>query len=127
VSGTVDPADFAVAFAVEWIAAWNSHDLDRILAHYAPDAVVTTPMAAVRVPQSDGVVRGHDALRAYWGPALAAMTDLHFELDEAMPTVDGVTILYRNQRGQRVAETVLWDPASGLVHTAVVGYGTSSP
>ena len=36
--------------------------------------------------------------------------------------MDGVTILYRNHRGQLVAETVLWDP-DGLVHTSVVGYG----
>jgi hypothetical protein len=51
------------------------------------------------------------------------MPDLQFTLIEAMPTVEGVTILYRNHRGQRVAETVLWD-AAGLVHTAIVGYGT---
>ena len=27
------------AFAAEWIAAWNAHDLDRILAHYAEGIV----------------------------------------------------------------------------------------
>ena len=113
-----DPA----AFAEEWIAALNAHDLDLILSHYAPDAVVTTPVAAVRVPESGGIVRGHEALRAYWGPALEVMPDLHFDLVEAMPTVDGVTILYRNHRAQLVAETVLWNE-TGLVHTAIVGYG----
>lgn len=115
----------AHAFAEEWIAAWNAHDLDRVLSHYADDAVVRTPLAAVRVPESGGVVRGHEALRAYWGPALAATPELHFTLVEAMPTIDGVTILYHNHRGQRVAETVLWD-ATGLVHTAIVGYGALS-
>lgn len=119
---TIDPHEFAAG----WIAAWNAHDLDRILAHYAADAAVRTPVAATRVPESGGVVRGHDGLRAYWGPALEAMTDLHFDLVEAMPTVDGVTILYRNQRGQLVAETVVWDD-DGLVHTAVVAYGATSP
>src|SRR4051795_13049832 len=44
------------AFADEWIAAWNARDLDRVLSHYAADAVVTTPFAAVRVPDSGGVV-----------------------------------------------------------------------
>ncbi|MFA5883376.1 MAG: nuclear transport factor 2 family protein [Acidimicrobiia bacterium] len=115
-----DPAEFAA----EWVAAWNSHELDRILSHYATDAVVTTPVAVARVPGSGGVVRGHDGLRAYWGPALVDMPDLRFELVEAMPTVDGVTILYRNHRGQLVAETVLWGP-DGLVHTAVVAYGAA--
>jgi ketosteroid isomerase-like protein len=34
-------------FAEEWIASWKSHDLDRILAHYADDVEVTTPMIKV--------------------------------------------------------------------------------
>ena len=29
--------DFVHRFAAEWIAAWNSHDLERILAHYTDD------------------------------------------------------------------------------------------
>ena len=121
-STTPDPD----TFAHEWIAAWNAHDLDRVLSQYAPDAVVRTPLAVVRVPESGGVVRGRDALRAYWGPSLAAQPDLCFDLEEVMPTVDGVTILYRNHREQRVAETVLWGD-DGLVHTAVVSYGPPAP
>jgi ketosteroid isomerase-like protein len=34
-------------FALEWIESWNSHDLDRILSHYADDVEVTTPMIKV--------------------------------------------------------------------------------
>ena len=30
----VDSA-FAEHFANDWIAAWNAHDLDRVLSHYA--------------------------------------------------------------------------------------------
>lgn len=32
----IDPA-FARRFAADWIAAWNRHDLDAILAHYTDD------------------------------------------------------------------------------------------
>ena len=35
----------AQAFADEWIAAWNSHDLDRVLSHYAPEVVLLSPIA----------------------------------------------------------------------------------
>jgi ketosteroid isomerase-like protein len=31
-------AAFAQRFAADWIAAWNRHDLDAILAHYLPQA-----------------------------------------------------------------------------------------
>jgi ketosteroid isomerase-like protein len=29
--------EFADPFAEEWIAAWNAHDLPRILSHYEDD------------------------------------------------------------------------------------------
>ena len=28
---------FAERFAKEWVAAWNSHDLERVLEHYEDD------------------------------------------------------------------------------------------
>jgi ketosteroid isomerase-like protein len=34
---------FAEHFAHEWIAAWNSHDLQRILSHYAEDFEMASP------------------------------------------------------------------------------------
>ncbi len=33
-------------FAQDWIEAWNSHDLDRILAHYDEHVVLVSPIAA---------------------------------------------------------------------------------
>lgn len=109
------------AFAAEWIAAWNAHDLDRILAHYAADVVLTSPRAAQVVPASGGVIRGRDALRAYWAAALARSPDLRFALERVLATVGGATLLYRNHRGEQVTETLLWNQA-GQVHHAVVAY-----
>ena len=34
----------ATRFAQEWVAAWNSRDLERILSHYADDVEVTSPL-----------------------------------------------------------------------------------
>ncbi len=36
--------DEAMRFAEHWVAAWNSHDIDTILAHYSDDFEMTTPM-----------------------------------------------------------------------------------
>ncbi len=91
-------------FAAEWIDAWNARDMDRILSHYAPEIVFLSPVAERRL--GDGRVVGVDALRSYWTAALAAIPDLRFELDMVLSGFDGLTILYRNQRGQQVAETV---------------------
>lgn len=115
----------ADAFAREWIDAWNAHDLDRVLAHYADDVELTSPLAAQRIPESGGRTHGKAALRAYWEPALAASPDLHFELDAVLTAVDGCTILYRNHRGQQVAESLFWNDA-GLVTRAAVAYGPAA-
>jgi ketosteroid isomerase-like protein len=113
------------AFAREWIEAWNAHDLERVLSHYAPDVELSSPLAAERVPGSGGYIRGEAALRAYWEPALAANPDLHFELEAVLTAVDGCTILYRNHRGQQVAESLFWNEA-GLVTRAAVAYGPTA-
>src|SRR3954462_6312233 len=125
------------AFAREWIAAWNAHDLERGLSHYAPDGELSSPLAAARGPGaggevrgrggagSGGYVRGEAELRAYWEPALAANPDLHFELEAVLTAVDGCTILYRNQRGRLVAESLFWN-AARLVTRAAVAYGPTA-
>ena len=54
-----------VALGERWIAAWNSHDLDRVLALYAEDAEMTSD-GIVRLGFTvQGSVRGKQNLRAY--------------------------------------------------------------
>ncbi len=93
----------ARAFACEWIAAWNAHDLERILSHYATGVVFLSPVAQKRV--GNGRVMGIAALRAYWGAGLAAQPDLRFELLDVFAGHDCLTLRYRNHRGQTAAET----------------------
>ena len=101
----------APAFAREWIAAWNARDLERVLGHYAE-----------RVTGS-GRVEGHDSLRRYWRTGLAANPDLSFSFDAVLAGHGALTILYRNHRGQQVAETVEFD-AQGKVARSVACYGS---
>ena len=35
---------FAERFAKDWVAAWNSHDLDSILEHYEDDFEMSSPI-----------------------------------------------------------------------------------
>ena len=55
---------FAEAFADEWIAAWNSHDLDRILSHYTPDFEFSSPLMPEVSGEPSGRLKGQDAIRA---------------------------------------------------------------
>lgn len=105
----------AHAFAHDWIAAWNSHDLDRILSHYAEDIVFLSPVAQARV--GNGRVEGIGALRHYWSLGLATQPALRFELVDVLTGHDCLTILYRNHRGQSAAETFAFAPDRKVVRS----------
>lgn len=103
--------DFA-AFAIEWEAAWNSHSLDRILAHYSKDVVFRSHKAMRLV--GTGELRGKDALRDYWSRALEAQPDLSFVVVDVMHGHGMCVITYRNHRNALAAETLRFG-ADGLV------------
>jgi uncharacterized protein (TIGR02246 family) len=114
----MDHTDVA-AFVDGWLRAWNAHDLDGVLGHFAEDVVFSSPVAGRLLEGGDGVVRGRAALRAYWAEGLRRIPDLHFELVDVYTGVDTIVINYRNQRGGLVNEVLTFD--GPLV---VVGHGT---
>jgi len=91
--------EFVKAFATEWIAAWNSHDLDRILGHYAADFAFTSPRIAALMGEPSGTLHGHAAVRTYWARALAARPDLHFECLHTFAGVRSLAIVYSRHDG----------------------------
>jgi ketosteroid isomerase-like protein len=109
----------AATFARAWADAWNAHDVDAVLAHFADDAVFTSPVAAKMLPETAGILRGKAALRAYWVAALARVPDLRFEVLGAYAGVDHAVIHYRNHLGGLVCEVLRF--AGDLV---VEGAGT---
>jgi ketosteroid isomerase-like protein len=97
-------------FAQEWIDAWNRHDLERILEHYAEDVVFSSPFAAKLIPGGDGTVRGRSALRDYFKAGLAAYPELRFTLRHVAVGVESVTLIYDSVKGLLAAETMTLDP-----------------
>jgi hypothetical protein len=113
--GLPEPATFAAT----WLAAWNSHDVEAVLAHFDDDVVFTSPVAVRILPESGGVLRGKDALRHYWTVALSMIPDLRFALERVFAGVDVLVICYRNENGDERNEVLRF--RRGLV---VEGHGT---
>ena len=86
-------------FAERWLAAWNAHDLDAVMTLFHEDVVFTSPLAIKVVPESEGVLHGKEALRAYWSAALKLVPDLHFELTRLFAGVDSLLIGFRMNGG----------------------------
>lgn len=97
--------EFAERFAEEWIAAWNAHDLPRVLSHYEDDFEMTSPLIIEVAGEPSGVLRGKKKVDAYWEKALERNPDLHFEKLGIFVGARSVAIHFRNQKGRLSVET----------------------
>lgn len=97
--------DFAEHFAEDWIAAWNAHDLPRVLSHYEDDFEMTSPLIVDIAGEPSGVLRGKQSIGAYWEKALRLSPDLRFEKLGVFPGVRSLAIHFRNQKGRLSVET----------------------
>jgi hypothetical protein len=99
----------AKRFAIDWINAWNAHDLNRILSHYSSDVVFSSPFVEALGAGPSGSVRGCEALRAYFSAALGKYPDLQFQLRAVCRGVETVTLVYDSVDRLLAAETMLLD------------------
>ena len=106
---------FAEHFAADWVAAWNAHDLDRILAHYADDFEMTSPVIVQIAGEPSGTLRGKQAVGAYWRNALQLIPDLQFELISLLVGVGSITLYYKGARGRLAAEVFHFGPDGRVV------------
>jgi ketosteroid isomerase-like protein len=98
-----DAADLA-AVGRQWIAAWNSRDLERVLLLYAEDSEMTSDKIPALGFDSSGTLRGKESLRMYWGKALTLIPNLQFDLIDTYVSSDSVVVFYRNERGAKICE-----------------------
>jgi hypothetical protein len=108
-------------FADHWIRAWNSHDLDDIMSHYAAEVVLTSPTAAKLLTDSSGTVKGKEAVRNYFKKGLDAFPNLNFELLDVMWGISSVVLYYVNQKGSKTGEFMEFD-ANQKVARVVANY-----
>jgi ketosteroid isomerase-like protein len=126
-TSTVLTGDEADAFLAEWMAAWNSHDVERILEHYADDVEYFSPFIAALAqpggPGADGRLVGKDAVRAYFAAALEKYSELHFDPPMHVAAgAGGVSFVYQSVNGLTAVETLVFAPGSRIVARAHCHY-----
>jgi ketosteroid isomerase-like protein len=111
------------SFARQWVQAWNSHDLNRILSHYDEDVHLTSPRVRVLLRTDDGSLRGKSALRDYFSKGLQLLPDLNFTLERVYSGVNSVVVEFRRSDGAKGAELMEFGE-SGRVCRVIVHYLT---
>jgi hypothetical protein len=107
------------AFAEDWVDAWNRHDLDAIVSHYADPPEHSSPLIVERLGRADGTIRSAEELRAYFQRGLEGAPPLRFELLDVFPGVSSVAVLYRNHRGKTVLEVMYLDAQNKVTRSTV--------
>jgi len=106
--------------AEDWVAAWNTHDLNAIISHYDERVELISPVAEQLLGVADGKVTGKASLREYFQRGLEAYPELHFDLKDVLAGLNSLVLYYTNQKGTRTGEFM--DLGTGSKITRVVAH-----
>lgn len=74
------PSEQNKQIALRWFGAFNTHNLDALLALYHNDAQHYSPKLKLRHPKTKGLIKGKEALREWWQDAFNRLPSLRYEM-----------------------------------------------
>jgi ketosteroid isomerase-like protein len=111
--------------ANNWLDAFNSRNLEKLLLLYQDSAQHYSPKLKQRMPHTQGLIKGKDALRGWWQDAFDRLPSLHYKLLKLTADKEQVFIEYiRQVHGEEdmaVAEVLQLN--SGLIIFSRVYHG----
>jgi ketosteroid isomerase-like protein len=87
-------ADDLNQIAHNWFAAFNEHNLEKLLSLYDDQAEHYSPKLKVRKPETQGLIKGKDALRNWWQDAFDRLPSLQYEVLRLTPHADRIFMEY---------------------------------
>jgi SnoaL-like domain len=88
------PNEELSAIALKWFEAFNEHNLEKLLALYHSEAAHYSPKLKVRQPETNGLIKGKAALRAWWHDAFVRLPSLYYKVVRLTPHEDRIFMEY---------------------------------
>jgi hypothetical protein len=107
--------EFAGEFARQWYAAWNAHDVDAIMACYAPGIRHSSPFIKRYNGTDDLYLDGIAAVKDYFARALVRNPTLRFDPLHITVGLESVILVYTRMTGDLAAEAFWFDDAGKIV------------
>lgn len=85
------------SIAFRWFEAFNTKQLDNLLALYDDEAQHFSPKLKIRIPETNGLVIGKEAMRAWWQDAFDRLPSLHYKVTSLTANTDRVFMEYIRQ------------------------------
>ena len=103
-------------FAHEWLDAWNKHDVNLIMKHYADSIEFCSPVVQKVLGDPKGVVKGIDSLRDYFSKQLKKFSTLQFQLLDVFTSPQSIVLYYKINRGLLCAEVMILNKEMKATH-----------
>lgn len=85
------------SIAFRWFEAFNNKELEKLLSLYDDEAQHFSPKLKIRQPETDGLVIGKEAMRAWWQDAFNRLPSLHYKVTSLTANSDRVFMEYIRQ------------------------------
>ncbi|HMI08529.1 MAG TPA: nuclear transport factor 2 family protein [Flavobacterium sp.] len=82
------------SIAFRWFDAFNSHNLEQLLALYDDEAEHFSPKLKIRMPETKGLVTGKLAMREWWKDSFDRLPTLHYKVKSLTANGDRVFMEY---------------------------------
>lgn len=86
--------DQLIHIANQWFDAFNKKDIEALLSLYHENAEHYSPKLKVRQPETNGLIKGKAAMRAWWLDAFHRLPSLRYEVIRLTPYEDRVFMEY---------------------------------
>ncbi len=67
-----------ITIAEKWFHAFNNKDLNSLLALYDDEAIHFSPKLKIRQPETEGLIKGKQALHDWWDDAFKRLPTLQY-------------------------------------------------
>ncbi|ESU29649.1 hypothetical protein FLJC2902T_01210 [Flavobacterium limnosediminis JC2902] len=85
------------SIAFRWFEAFNTKQLEKLLALYDDEAQHFSPKLKIRQPETKGLVVGKEAMRAWWQDAFDRLPSLHYKVTSLTANTDRIFMEYIRQ------------------------------
>jgi len=96
--------------ARNWFEAFNEHNLEKLLSLYSDTAEHFSPKLKIRMPETQGLIKGKQALREWWQDSFNRLPTLNYEVIKLTADEEQVFMEYlrhvKNEEDLRVGEVL---------------------
>ena len=82
------------SIAFKWFETFNNKELEKLLSLYDDDAEHFSPKLKLHKPETNGLVKGKEALREWWQDAFERLPSLNYKVTSLTANGDRVFMEY---------------------------------